>query len=78
MKRFGLVGSKTRDFLTYNGKVIVHSDRDELEFLVPTHKGMVREVPPSMPVDQCLPIKFHPDFESVRWPLDRRQFRARY
>lgn len=73
MKRWGLWGQQTRDFLTHGGQVIVHDDRAELEFLIPGTP--VRELPPDIPQAQCLPLRFHPDMASVRWPLDRRDFR---
>lgn len=45
MKRWGLWGQQTRDFLTHGGQVIVHDDRAELEFLIPGTP--VRELPPT-------------------------------
>lgn len=74
MKRYGLWGRTGRDFLTYGGRVLVHGDRAELEWLFPG--AAVREVPPTFPEGQCLPVKFHPDLASVTWPLTREQFRA--
>lgn len=76
MKRYGLYGSTSRDFLTYGGQILVHGDHAELAFLFP-HGVTVRELPADIPADQCLPIRFHPDLQSVRWPLDRRQFTHR-
>jgi hypothetical protein len=64
-KRFGLYGNNSRDFLTYEGRVLVHHDRAQLEFLV---KGVpVRELPPDIPDDQTLPIRFHPQMCGVEW-----------
>lgn len=75
MKRYGLYGTRSRDFLTYGGRVLVHSNQAEMEWLFP---GMpVREVPPSMPADQCLPIEHHPDMSAVQFPLTKEQFRCR-
>lgn len=76
--RFGLYGPNSRDFLTYGGRVLVHHDRAQLEFLVPNTP--VRELPPDIPSDQCLPIRFHPDLAAVEWTEDgdiagREQFR---
>jgi hypothetical protein len=64
-KRFGLWGPASRDFLTYGGLVLVHHDRAQLEYLVPTTP--VREVPPSIPADQTMPIRFHPQLAAVEW-----------
>lgn len=73
MARYGLYGALSRDFLTSGGLVLVHSDRGELEFLFPG--ATVREVPPSIPPEQCLPVRFHPELASVQWPLKRSDFR---
>jgi hypothetical protein len=64
-KRFGLYGSNSRDFLTYGGRILVHHDRAQLEFLV---KGVpVRELPPDIPDGQTLPIRFHPEMAAVQF-----------
>jgi hypothetical protein len=73
MTRYGLWGVNSRDFLTYGGRVLTHESRAELEYLVPNTP--VREVPPSFPAEQCLPIKLHPDLVNVQWPLTKEQFR---
>lgn len=72
--RYGVVGARSRDFLTFGGRVLVHDNRAELEFLV---KGdvAVRELPRDWPTDQTLQLRDHPDFAAVRWPLTREQFR---
>lgn len=73
MKRFGLFGAVTRDFLTYGGQILIHDDAAQLAFLAP-YGATVRELPPDIPADQCLPIRFHPDLAAVRWPLTKEQF----
>lgn len=73
MTRYGLYGAASRDFFTYGGRVLTHDNRAELEFLIPGTP--VREVPPSIPPDQCLPIRHHPDMAAMQWPLTRSQFR---
>ncbi|MEU9819213.1 hypothetical protein ACIGG9_16020 [Pseudonocardia alni] len=73
MNRFGLYSPTTREFFTYAGRVLVHDDRAELEFLFPGSR--VREVPSSIPADQTLPIRLHPDLASTTWPLRRTDFR---
>ena len=77
MRRFGLYGETCREFLTYLGRVLEHDDAAELEFLVPgAVKGgvQVREIPPDFVPDQRYPIREHPGFSWVRWPLSREQF----
>jgi len=72
-KRYGLWGETCRDFLSWHGKVIVHTSKPELEFLVVGCP--VREVPASIRPEDTIPIAAHPQFASVQWPLDRRHFR---
>ncbi|MEV8439182.1 hypothetical protein AB0425_17545 [Actinosynnema sp. NPDC051121] len=77
-KRFGLYGPNSHDFLTYGGRVLVHHDRAQLEFLM---RGVsVRELPPDIPADQTMPIRFHPELAAVQWTADgdiagKEQFR---
>lgn len=71
-RRFGLYGARSRDFLTHGGLVLVHDNAAELAYLVPG--AQVREVPPSIPEELTLPVRFHPDLAAVRWPLQRKDF----
>lgn len=72
-RRYALQGTRSRDLLTYGGRVIVHSNRAELEFLT---AGDVRviECPRSIPPEQCLELRFHPDFAHHRFPLSREDY----
>lgn len=72
MARYALQGAVSRDLLTWNGRVLVHGDRAEMEFLFAGAR--VIECPRSVPPEQCLEIRYHPDLASVQWPLDRRDF----
>jgi hypothetical protein len=74
MARYALQGAVSRDLLTWNGRVLVHSDRAEMEFLF-TGDVRVVECPRTIPPEQCLEIRYHPDLAAVTWPLDRRDFR---
>ncbi|MCW0214369.1 MAG: hypothetical protein OJJ54_13500 [Pseudonocardia sp.] len=73
MKRYGLFGKNSQDFLTYGGRILVHDNRAEMEFLFPGCP--VRELPQDIPPDQTLPIEHHPDLSSVSFPLRREDFR---
>lgn len=78
MSRYGLYEPvTTRDFLTYQGRIITHPSAEQAEFLVPGVQA--REVPGDVPEDQCFPLRYMPDFASVQWgpngELDRSQFR---
>lgn len=74
MSRYALQGTTSRDLLTWNGKVLVHHNKVEMEFLF---KGDVRVIdcPRDIPPEQTLEIRFHPQLASVTWPLDRKDFR---
>ncbi|TXJ78630.1 hypothetical protein E2C11_16620 [Streptomyces lavendulae] len=73
-RRYALQGAISRDLLTWNGRVLVHSDRAEMEFLF---AGEVRviECPRDIPPEQTLDIRYHPQLATVQWPLDRQDFR---
>jgi hypothetical protein len=75
--RFALYGTNSRQMLTYNGLIITHHNRAQLEWMHPGTR--VVDVPGDIPESQCLPIRFHPDYAAVQWDangdLDRRQFR---
>lgn len=78
-RRYGLYGPASRDFLTSGGLILVHSSelgddraRAELAFLFPS--ATVREVPPSIPAAQCLPVQLHPALAGTSFPLRREEF----
>jgi hypothetical protein len=74
MSRYALQGALSRDLLTWNGKVLVHDDRAEMEFLV-TGDVRVIDCPRDIPPEQTLQIRYHPQLASVTWPLTKEQFR---
>lgn len=73
MTVYGLWGPTSHDFLTFMGRVLVHDNRAEMEFLFPG--APVREVPKSFTSDMCFPIEHHPDLTNVRFPLTKDQFK---
>jgi len=60
--------------LSWNGKVLIHCDKGELEFLL---TGPVRIVPcpPSLRPEDCLEIRYHPHYAHHTFPLVRSQYR---
>ena len=74
MSRYALQGALSRDLLTWNGKVLVHGDRAEMEFLV-TGDVRVIDCPRDIPPEQTIEIRYHPQLASVTWPLTKEQFR---
>ena len=72
---YAMVGENSKDLITYNGKVLVHEDKAEMEFIFPMGMKVVmcpRDITPEMMMD----IKFHPDLASFRWPIKRGDFRS--
>jgi hypothetical protein len=69
--RYALVGAVTGDLLTYQGRVLLHPDRAELEWLFP----LSRVVRVTGDVGPTLALSAHPDMYGVSFPLDRRDFR---
>lgn len=63
-----------RDLLTWHGLVLVHDNAAELEYLL-TGDIRIVECPRSIPPEQCLEIRYHPQLASVTWPLTKEQFR---
>lgn len=78
---WAMVGDSTGEILSYGGAMVIHDNRYELEFLCPGVR--VVEVQGST-VDHvatvygrpAMLLREHPDMASVRWPLDRRDFRS--
>lgn len=70
---FALQGANSGELLSYGGKVLVHDNARELEYLVPRGAKVVRC--PRMEEDQVLSIRLHPDLATVRWPLRKEDFR---
>lgn len=70
MRAFAMWGANSQNWITYNGKVLVHDDRTELEFLCPGQT--VRPI--ELKEEEAMPIKLHPQFDGYRWPLDRKDF----
>jgi hypothetical protein len=73
MTRYGLKGNRSGDLLTYGGRVLVHRDKNELQFLFPGTQ--VVRVSDGLPEELILPISAHPELAAVRFPLQRKDFR---
>jgi hypothetical protein len=74
MTRYALQGTTSRDLLTLGGRVLVHNNRAELEFLF---AGDIRvtECPRDIPPEQTMSVRHHPQLAAVQWPLTKEQFR---
>jgi len=73
MRRFGLYGDNSHDFLTWGGRILVHDNRDEMSWLVP-FGATVKELPRDIPEGQTVPLLAHPNFTGVTRPITKEQF----
>lgn len=71
-RRFALYGEASRSALTFEGKVLVHDSREDLEFLFPGVR--VVELGSMIPPEDTMWVGHHPSLEQVRWPLERGDF----
>lgn len=73
--KYVLVGRTTKDALSYRGKIIVHDNKAELEFLFPNER--VAPLPKYVDSSLTIALKDHPDMDSIQWPLAQHmnQFR---
>lgn len=73
--KYCLIGRITKEPLSYKGRVIVHEDKAEMEYLFPNNR--VVELPAYFGEDLTIPLKFHPDMDNVKFPLadNMNQFR---
>lgn len=72
--RWALEGPVSRDLLTWNGRVIVHDSRHELEWLI--DGARVVRCPSDLPPEQVIGLRWLPQFAGVSWPLQREEWRT--
>jgi hypothetical protein len=70
---YGMWGDSSQSWITYQGRVIAHPDRAEMEFLCP---GPVVRPLNGVPADEVLMLRDHPQLQAVTWPLRREDFRG--
>lgn len=72
-----LVGQVSGEVLTYKGRVLVHQNKEELEYLFPNNR--VVPLPGYYGEDLTMQIKNHPDMDTIVFPLAQNmsQFRRR-
>lgn len=70
--RFALLGGRTGELLSYGGRVLVHGNRHEMEWLFPnTRIVRVTDGDLGQPV---MRLADHPGLQHVRFPLRRTDF----
>lgn len=71
-RRYAVAGPVSGELMSYHGRILVHPDRAELEWLLADQR--VVEVPAHIPAEQTMPWAQHPQMAAVTFPLDRRDF----
>lgn len=62
-----LVGKRTNEPLSYQGQIIVHSSKAELEYLFPETR--VEPAPGYVLTSPTMQLKDHPDMNAVQFPI---------
>lgn len=70
---YGIWGENSRSFLTSGGRVIIHHDRGEMQFLFP--HNMIKEIWVTPDPEKTIGLRFVPGLEHIRWPLRKGDFR---
>lgn len=71
---YALQGLTSGDLITWGGKVLVHDNRRELEFLFIAGVRVVECPRDLVANDLTMPIWAHPEYEGLSWPLRRSEF----
>jgi hypothetical protein len=72
-RRYALIGARSGTALTHNGKMIVHTDRAEMEFLFPSGCKVV-EIGPATPESDTVTLQQYPDTCHIVFPINRDDF----
>lgn len=67
MRKYCLVGAVSNEIITYRGYALVHSNKQELEYLFPANR--VVPLPSYWGEELTFPLKDHPDMDTVQFPL---------
>lgn len=74
-----VVTHATGEPFTLGGRLVVHDNRAELEWLIPTHP--TRKLPGRTPEEvsarlgiPVMRLRDHPDLAGIQWPLRREDF----
>lgn len=77
---YAMIGTATGEILSYRGRMVLHDNPAELDWLLPGTR--VVELRGTTPAEvgvrygrPAMLLRDHPDMASVRWPLDRKDFR---
>lgn len=75
MTRYGLQGVQSRELMSFGGRVVIHDNFHELEWINNNETYKVVELPRDIPEEQTFPYKLLPENVGINWPLRREDFR---
>lgn len=76
---FAIAGRTSGEILSYRGRMVVHHDRREMEYLFPGERivmlvGYTREEVAHKYGRPAMLLKDHPDMAAVSWPINPKEF----
>lgn len=76
---YALVGTSSHELLSWRGRMVLHENRAEMEYLFPLTQvvrlnGDSLEEVAHRYGRPVMRLRDHPDMAAVEWPLDRRKF----
>lgn len=75
---YALKGEISGELISYGGRILVHDNRRELEFLFPRMQivdlGVLGELAQADGGRPTMLLKDHPDMGNVLWPLERNRW----
>jgi hypothetical protein len=69
--RYAMWGRHSQSWISFQGRVIVHDDKGEMEFLFP---GSVVRPISGLREEDMMTIKDHPGCIDFQWPIKREDF----
>ncbi len=73
MSRYFAFKSLSGGYITSGGRVIIHNNRKEMEWLFPRNEVVELNIKPDP--ETTIALKFVPGMEPVRFPLRKEDFR---
>lgn len=67
---YAMWGRSAQSWISYKGKVLIHDNQGEMEFLFPG--AVVRPI--TVRPEEGMSIKDHPECAHYRWPIRKEDF----
>lgn len=66
-------GKASSELLSYKGRVLIHTDPQEMEFLVPGFR--IVKLSATDLAQRVMLLRDHPNMAAVKWPIQKEAFR---